>query len=562
MRNHGIEALLCAAIALFGIVGTVSAQEETVSLKAAKRAFGSDDSHYRHETIKRLNAEDPSHYKFLVTILKKGKWYDREAAIKALAGAALDDTLQKMVEDLQDNKSVFVRQGMAWALAQMNASVEEEGEENEKKKEFVEVEDKDDYYAKLYPALNDKSEWVRRTVAHVLRVEKRRGAVNALIQRFVEEEDPVVATFIEQSLNELTQVYHGSDPAAWHAWWTEAQSDETYKLGKTDAESLRKAEELGKKIKDRSTGVASAGLDGFLWSERGTDIGVPILILPHYGYSQETMLPFLAHLEKNHKLFYINLPPIDSFKNLEKAGESDMPYYPIDKLVEAFEGLRKDRKVKRFAIMACGMNGWIAMRYAQRYPKSVAAMILVAPISGSKQYGMATDVLLVEGQKRRDYEMWHLGMTRRFNPQTGEGNHEKYHRENELKKRDGEAGSISRRAWSLHFKEERDFVIATLYPKRRHEMGNVAIPDFSLFKEKQPKRPVPVLIFVGTHSLFSSVGDCKQIQRHYKGSKLVVMKQSSQMPFAEESVRFNKNVLAFLQKSAPVKKKKKDKDDD
>ena len=123
--------------------------------------------------------------------------------------------------------------------------------------------------------------------------------------------------------------------------------------GDSDEEAKKEAEDLGRKLKKRRTSVAGVT---FTSSERGSGDGVPILILPHYSISKDVMLPFLSELEKNHKLFYIDLPPISSFKGLETAGKSKIPYYPIDQLVEAFEGLREETDQEQFALLSCGMN--------------------------------------------------------------------------------------------------------------------------------------------------------------------------------------------------------------
>ena len=43
------------------------------------------------------------------------------------------------------------------------------------------------------------------------------------------------------------------------------------------------------------------------------------------------------------------------------------------------EDLRKETGQDRFAIMACGLNCWIAMRYASLHPASVSHMVLIGP---------------------------------------------------------------------------------------------------------------------------------------------------------------------------------------
>src|SRR6185295_4182832 len=117
----------------------------------------------------------------------------------------------------------------------------------------------------------------------------------------------------------------------------------------------------------------------------------------YYNYSKETMKPFLCELEKTNKLFYIDLPGIESFTGLTASGAAKVPYYPIDKLVEAFEDLRKATKQERFAIMACGFNSWIATKYANLHPKSVSPLVLICPVSSNKAYRDATSRMESQG---------------------------------------------------------------------------------------------------------------------------------------------------------------------
>ena len=521
----------CIFLLVFAVAA--NAQEEGVGKRTLSIALRSPNSLIRHDTWSKMNPEDKSQFSMLVKIMAKMAWFDRDGTIKALATAASDEVLEKMIGTLKKHKDRAVRQGMAVALAKMDDPI---------------------FYKHLYEALDDKDPTVRRVVVHSLRVHKKPEAVDALVKRFQKEDDPVVRTFLERSLNELTQAYRGPNPLYWLSWWETAKNDPDYKLGETDEEAKKAAEDLGHKLKKRRT-VSILGGVTLESSERGSGIGVPILIIPPYGYSENIMLPFLSGLERRHKLHYITLPPVKSFKNLRVVSAKQIPYYPIDQLVDAFEDLRKQTKEERFAIMACGMNSWIAMRYAKKYPRSVAGILLVAPISGVKEYARATDRFEKTGKGRKDTEMHYFGLTRRFNTQTGESNLDSYQRENEISKWDGEGGCIDRRSWSLFFHDERDYVASMLYPVKNHRMGSVAIPDFNLFKEKKPALRIPTLVICGKSSLYTSTDDCKGIAKYYRGLCLVYG-YSSCMPFCEESKRFNKDVAGFLRKFTRVKKNK------
>jgi pimeloyl-ACP methyl ester carboxylesterase len=285
---------------------------------------------------------------------------------------------------------------------------------------------------------------------------------------------------------------------------------------------------------------------------------VPILILPYSQRSKEVMKPFLAELEKTNKLFYIQLPPISSFKNIPTVSDKKIPYYPIDNLVKAFEDLRKGTGQERFALMACGLNSWIAMRYASLYPKSVSHLVFINPISSQKAFGDGYDRAEKVGKSKNDVELWHYALAHSFNSQTGESVHDIYHKDKKIPVPDGEGASLSRRGWSLFFKDERDSLATILYGVQQDEhAGGAAIPEFKCFSE--PKRNIPTIVIYGAANLLASQQDCEAIAKHY-GGRCYVYPGSSGLPFAEESATFNKHMAALLRENVKsLKKKEKEK---
>ncbi len=515
------------------VISPAVAQDAEVSKKEINAAYRSPNSLIRHETWTKLNPENKSQLKILLQILQKRSWYDRQGAINALATAASDDVIEKVVKYLEKHKDPAVRQGMAAVLAKMND---------------------DQYYPALYKALDDKDPLVRRTVIHSLRVRKKNEAVDALVQRFRKEKDPSCKSFLEKSLNQLTQAFKGPNPIAWLAWWEAAKNDPDYELGETDEEAEKAAEDLGLKLKKRKTVSVGAGVT-LESEEKGGGDGVPILVLPHYGRSQEIFKPFLGELERNHKLYYINIPTIAEFKGLPTVGATGLPEYPTEKYVEAFEDLRKETGEDHFAIMSAGMNAWIGMTYAEKHPRSVAALLFVAPLASRKAYGDATDRFVKQGQASKDTEMHYFGLGRRVNPQTGKNHLDEYKEKNSIKTWEGESGCVDRRSWSLYFADDRDTFIGELYPIKSRPLGGVIIPDFDLFKRKKPSRRIPTLVITGKASLYNTTEESKAIAKFYGGICLEYRK-SSCMPFYEESERFNKDVSKFLKKFTRKKKKK------
>jgi len=506
-------------VALFGLVLLAGAPARADLSKAEfARASSSPDSHIRYGEFLKLNPDDKSHLKLALRLAggqggKYANWYDREAGIAVLGRAKDEKSRKTLLRDIKRSRNYLVRQALCVAFAKLQT---------------------DEARNALFGALDDKDPRVRREAAWALRSHRKKDSVSKLIARWLEEKDPLVQTTIRTSLEKITDRFWGPDPQEWADWWKVKQDD--FKIGSKDEEAAKKAEKSGKKMKDSTTKVRGIDID---ISERGS--GKPLLVIPPYGYSKAIITPFLTVLEKTNKILYIDLPSIDKFPNAPAVG--GLKYYPIDQLVEAFEEIRKQRKVKRFGVMAWGFNSWMALRYATKYPRSVSHVVLVCPVSGDQEFGRASQRMISQGKKTGDIELWHLGLSRSFNPQTGKSTHQEYHEEKKLPVPEGEDASIDRRSWSLMWANPHDSLLAHLFPVKDKILGGVAIPEFSVLKEKRLR--CPMLLIVGAHSTYTSLPDCKTTAKHY-GARLLVYPQSANMPHAEESVRFNKDLRKFL----------------
>ena len=115
-------ALVVAAIATLSAATYVAADVSKAELGAA---FGSNDSHVRHETFKKIDGNNKKNLKVLYKILegKAGRyanWHDREAAIDVLARVSNEDVLKDMKKKLEGSKgSYLMRQGVCKAFAKM-----------------------------------------------------------------------------------------------------------------------------------------------------------------------------------------------------------------------------------------------------------------------------------------------------------------------------------------------------------------------------------------------------------------------------------------------------------
>lgn len=525
------KRLLPLLLVVLGIslAAALAADDKPANKGEFMRDFTGPDSHKAGAAVAKLNPDLQSDYDLLKLVLEKGSWYLRAQAINALAKTLNDKNQKNMLECLTEkgSKDPLVRQGMAAAIAKMNDRT---------------------LYPELFKSLDDKDARVRRETAFVLRINKDKGSIEALIKRWKIERDPLVANHIRNTLEDITKRYMGPNPVDWENWWLGVK--DTFEVGSTDEEAAKKAEEDGKKLSTGSTQTRDVDME---FVSRG--IGMPIIVLPQYGQSKELMIPFFIEVEKIAKVAYMDIPKISSFKNV-KAGPGGIPYYPIDPLVEAFEKFRETTKFDKMAIMACGMDSWIAMKYAIKYPRHTAALIFISPISSEAEYGHATDRMRSQGQKSGDIELDHLGLTRSVNGQTGENTHDVYHKEKKLPVPEGENEAIDRKAFTIYFADQFDLLLDQLYPISHNHPGSVLIPNFKVFAEKE-RPPVPVLVLSGKRAMYASEGDCAAIAKYYNCPQ-VSFDRSADLPFIEEPEKFSKTVKEFLLKYVPKPDKKKE----
>ncbi|HVY62289.1 MAG TPA: HEAT repeat domain-containing protein [Planctomycetota bacterium] len=484
------------------------------------RAFTGPDSFQAKKAIEALDPDSEGDFELLKMVLQSGTWYLRTTAANVLVKTENKKHVDKILSWLSEKseRNPLVREGAAVAIAKMKD---------------------ESLYPKLFEALDDKDPRVRREVAYDLRVRKNKGSISALIERWKKEKDPIVINFIREALESMTQRFLGPDPQDWDNWW--ASHKDSFEIGSTDEEAKKKAEEEGKALSEGGTTLRDVDLT---YVTRG--IGAPVIVLPEYGQSNKMQIPFFYELEKAAKMYYFALPKIASFKNLKQAAGRN--YYPIDQLVDAFDEFRKTTKSDKIAIIASGMNAWIAMKFAEKYPQKTACIIFIAPISGNKEYGRATDRMIKGGKERNDLELWHLGLTRSVDMQSGKNTHDAFHEKEKLAVPEGENEAIDRKDFTIYFGDQQDSLVDYLYPISHDFPGEVLIPDFELLKSKSAPG-VPVMVCVGKTPITASVSDCQEIAKFY-GGQLVVFDRSAALPQIEEPEKFNKEAVAFLKRYA------------
>jgi len=101
-----------------------------------------------------------------------------------------------------------------------------------------------------------------------------------------------------------------------------------------------------------------------------------LLVLPTFGWATGTFDPYLLPLRAHTTITRVRLPTVAEITGKSRF-RGDHGRFPIDTLFKALEAFREDRKIARFMILAEGAAGWIALKYAKRFPEHCAALILI-----------------------------------------------------------------------------------------------------------------------------------------------------------------------------------------
>ena len=92
-------------------------------------------------------------------------------------------------------------------------------------------------------------------------------------------------------------------------------------------------------------------------------------------------LPYMDKLATNYQLIYYDQRAMGkSSANLDSTGMS------LALLIDDIEALEKELKLKEVTILGHSWGGFLAMKYAIKYPKSLRSLILLNSVSASKEF--------------------------------------------------------------------------------------------------------------------------------------------------------------------------------
>lgn len=476
-----------------------------------KQGFSSKNSWEKHKAVLSLDPDDPAQLKMLFQVLKMNNWYLRSSAWKKLSQYSSEKTKTALEKELKGTSSskYRIREGIIVALA---------------------IKKETSFIPQIILKLKDPAWPVRRSATMALADMPDKRSVGPLVDCWKKNKKNLrIWVRVRESLEKITNRFMGNEVRNWENWWYVNKN--SFEVGSKDEEASKKAEESGDKTKRVQTVLRGVNLD---YATRGK--GSPLFVLPDFGFNENYILPYFTPLEDVCKIFYIKLPPITSFKNVQR--QAGRIVYPVDQLVDAFDELRKKYNQKKVAILGHGVSAWVAMRYASKYPRNVSSLIVVSGYSGQDAYRKGVELLERTGKQSGDIEMEHFAQSLMI-MQTGKAKFEPQSRD--------EAIALMRKEWTLRFADQGDAILGDLQKKSWKPDAQAIVPAFELRKE--PKYEVPALIIFGKYSLFTSAGDGQNMAKHYgRKARFYLFPRSRRMPFIEENLNFVRLVKGFFRK--------------
>jgi len=319
--------------------------------------------------VKLLDPANPRSLPDLIRVLSTGHWFVRGAAIDALATVPAGPLRAEMRLHLITHEDPWVREGIAYAMA--TGPVPGDGEA-------------------LIAAMDDDSWRVRRTTTRALGEIVSRDGVERLVQAAEEETDLRVLVWARASLRAISGTDMGRAKGAWIAWWKRHKDRPEW--GRQGTEVTRE-EFAGVPLETVTLDVAP---DGSGSSGSRGDTRPELFVLAPFGFSHDYFRPYVDQAASFVRITYVTLPTIQEISGASGYGRS-VPVYPVDKLARALDSLRESKGKERIILMAAGPVAWIAERYAMRYKKRVAGLVLVNGWLDRSSYASAILRLSNEG---------------------------------------------------------------------------------------------------------------------------------------------------------------------
>ncbi|MHC4549762.1 MAG: HEAT repeat domain-containing protein [Planctomycetota bacterium] len=495
------------ALALFA--GPLAAGVSDAKWKEAEQAFKDDfkkkSVRFKKRAIEALPVKDARTIVFLIKqkkLISHKDWWIRVTAAGQLSKIKTPELRQKLHAYAKDPDK-RIREGILCALAMTGDNLDP---------------------PIILEALKDPAWEVRRMACWAAGQQRVREAVDPMID-MIHEIDPRTGRVIQEgephprvhsvllfNLEEITGKYFHTDVQQWKGYW-ERNKDKTLPLVKRfDVGSFGDV-----KLQFNDT-----------FARKGS--GPLVVVLPMTQKLTTYYMPYLNQWMFV-KWLFINLPPIDSFPDVQRDEDND-PIYPVDILVDAFEDMRKKRGVEKMILMGHRFSTWIAAKYAQKYPDRVHGLILIEPYASNETFSRRIDEALRSGDP--DAEFWgkvsrkQIKMASRI-----EGEVYGYYRDTAMlgpKNRSDMELGLLRRVW--------------------HDPNatNLVIPQFDIRGEERSR--IPVLVYYAKKgNELTGVDDMGRIKRYYPSYVIIPGgSKAAHLPFMEAPELFEKGLRTFIDK--------------
>ncbi len=447
------------------------------------------------EAVRLLDPANPRSLPELLGVLAKAHWYVRGTAMDALASVPAGPLRAELRLHLLTDEDPWVREGVAFAMATGPVPGDADA---------------------LVGALDDADWHVRRTAARALGAIVSKDGVARLVRAFTEETDLRVRVWVHASLRAVAGRDFGREPTIWREWWERNRDRPEWKA---QGDEVVREEFAGVPLETFTvdTPAPSGGR-----SERPE-----VFVLAPFGYTHDWFRPTLDELSDSVRLTYVTLPTISELTGASGYGPS-VPTYPVDRLAAALEDLREKHGAERVVVLASGPTAWIAERYAQRYAKRVAALLLVDGWLDRTAYGQALARLYAQGSasERWAAELLLGEVPTQHTPEEGLRLRRVFLTHALAEPRDSEA-------WRLWRTAARDTGFVTVPPLEFDRHTRIEIPTLFTFPGESPfgggtaddlrrirasfKKPPPVTAVLRDSRGFAHVEDPEEFLRVLRG---------------------------------------------
>jgi pimeloyl-ACP methyl ester carboxylesterase len=358
---------------------------------------------------------------------------------------------------------------------------------------------------------------VRRAAARALAHFKDRRAVTALVEALAKEPDARTRLFIVQTLRNLTPAPCLLEAAAWTDWWRRHERDPRFMPAD---EKAKRGEYEGIVLETRT--VAPVRPKG------GSRRPPPhVLVLPGFGWTTAVYGPYLLPLRSKAAMTWVRLPTVQQLTGSSGYG-SDVPTYPVDRLVRALDKFRSSLNLKRFIVLGSGASGWIAMRYAQRFPQRCAGLVLIDTALDRNAYAECLRRASARGDKGEKFTAKTL-----------------LH-ENNVPYNEATLTRLNVLGLERGFDDRADLEIGDLFFHAREPQGFATVPEIKW--GRRAELDVPALFLYSGASSFSGHRDADRIRNHFPRSLVAPVRHARAMPYVETNASFHEIVDVFLKR--------------